>query len=125
VTVDKCKNCTFVIGPIKGSVFLRDCENCTVHVACQQFRCRDFNNSTVYLYTSNDPIIEASRGLKFGPFNVGYPGLRQQAEAANLAVLDNKWELVFDFSALTGDHSEKFTQIPPDEWSTELQTIPG
>ena len=34
VTVDKCKNCTFVIGPIKGSIFLRDCENCTVHVAC-------------------------------------------------------------------------------------------
>ena len=34
ITIDKCKNCTFVIGPIKGSIFLRDCENCIVHVAC-------------------------------------------------------------------------------------------
>ena len=39
--VDKCKNCTFVIGPIKGSIFLRDCEDMKIHVACQQFRCRD------------------------------------------------------------------------------------
>ena len=33
-----------------------------------------FYSSKVYLYTSNDPIIEASRGLQFGPYNIGYPG---------------------------------------------------
>ena len=65
-------------------------------------------SSTVYLYCSNDPVIEASRGLRFAPFNVGYPGLRQHAEAAELSTVENKWELVFDFSALTGDASEKF-----------------
>ena len=62
----------------------------------------------MYLYTSNDPVIEASRGLTFAPFNIGYPGLRQHAEAAELSGTENKWELVFDFSALTGDTSEKF-----------------
>ena len=41
--VDNCKNTTFVIGPVKGSIFVRDCSNCRVSVACQQFRCRDLN----------------------------------------------------------------------------------
>jgi len=74
----------------------------------------------VYLYCANDPIIEASTGLKFAPFNIGYPKLKEHAEAANLT-LENKWELVFDFSA---DGSEKFAQMAPEEWSTELQNIP-
>ena len=84
-----------------------------------------FFSSKVYLYTSNDPIIEASRGLQFGPYNIGYPGLQQHAESAKLNLTENKWELVFDFSSLTGDKSEKFVQMPPEEWATELLTIPG
>ena len=72
------------IGPIKSSIFIRDCENCIIHVACQQFRCRDFNNSTVYLYAMNDPVIEASSGLIFAPYNVVYQGLGEQAAKAEL-----------------------------------------
>ena len=34
-------------------------------------------SSTIYLYAANDPIIEASSGLKFGPFNLGYPKLAE------------------------------------------------
>ena len=64
-------------------------------------------SSTVYLYVANDPVIEASRGLRFAPFNIGYPKLKEHAEAAGLTTV-NKWELVFDFSALTGDTSEKY-----------------
>ena len=41
--VDNCKNTTFVIGPVKGSIFVRDCTDCKVSVACSQFRCRDLN----------------------------------------------------------------------------------
>jgi len=32
--IDKCVNTTFYLGPIKASVFLRDCSNCVIHVAC-------------------------------------------------------------------------------------------
>lgn len=75
VNVDQCNNCTMVIGPVKGSIFVRDCKNCTIHVACSQFRCRDFSDSTVYLYAMNDPVIEASAGLRFAPYNIAYHGL--------------------------------------------------
>jgi protein XRP2 len=42
VQVDQCKNCTIIVGPVTGSIFVRDCTDCTIHVACGQFRCRDF-----------------------------------------------------------------------------------
>lgn len=35
VYVDDCKNCTFHIGPVSGSCFLRTSENCTVYVVCR------------------------------------------------------------------------------------------
>lgn len=98
INMDKCKNCTMFIGPVTSSIFIRDCENCVIHVACQQFRCRDFTDSTIYLYSMNDPVIEASSGLKFAPYNLMYAGLDQQAEKAGLNTDVNKWELVFDFS---------------------------
>jgi protein XRP2 len=82
VMVDQCKNSKLMIGPCQGSVFFRDCENCTIYVACQQFRCRDLKNCTIYLYAANDPVIEASENLKFGPFNISYPLLAEHAQKA-------------------------------------------
>jgi len=32
--IDQCKNTTFIIGPVKGSVFFRDCTDCVISVAC-------------------------------------------------------------------------------------------
>ena len=55
-------------------------------------------SSSIFLYAANDPIIEASSGLRFGPFNLGYPKLAEQARNAELDPAVNKWELVFDFS---------------------------
>jgi len=67
--VDRCKNCKFYFGPIKASIFIRNCDGCELAVACSQFRCRDLTNSTIYLYTPNDPIVESSSGLTFAPYN--------------------------------------------------------
>jgi hypothetical protein len=38
VTIDECNNCDIYIGPVQGSVFIRNSRNCRVVVACQQFR---------------------------------------------------------------------------------------
>ena len=61
-------------------------------------------SSTVFLYAMNDPVIEASSGLRIAPFNVAYHGLEEQARAAKLDPAVNKWELVFDFSANRDAH---------------------
>jgi len=107
------------IGPVTASIFIRDCENLTVHVACQQFRCRDFKDSTVYLYAMNDPVIEASSGLKFAPFNAAWHGLAEQAEKAGLVPAINKWELVFDFSP-SGESN--FSQVDPADFKVIKKT---
>lgn len=74
------------------------------------------------MYTMNDPVIEASSGLKIAPFNIGYPKLAEQAKAAELNPQENKWELVFDFSE---GSTSNFEVIPPSQWKTEMITLPG
>ncbi|EGB12705.1 hypothetical protein AURANDRAFT_7976, partial [Aureococcus anophagefferens] len=56
-------------------VFVRDCKNCTVSLACQQLRTRDCADTTFYLYAATEPIVESSQNLSFAPFNVAYDGL--------------------------------------------------
>ena len=84
ISVNRCKNTKFYIGPVKGSIFFIDCDDCEIAVACSQFRCRDLYNSKVFLYTPNDPIIESSSGILFGPFNFKYPYLKNHAISANI-----------------------------------------
>lgn len=34
ITIDRCTGCTFLIGPVNASLFIRDCSDCTVSIAC-------------------------------------------------------------------------------------------
>ena len=98
IMVDNCKNTTFIIGPVKGSINLRDCYDCIVSVACSQFRCRELHNSSVYLYVLSEPGIESSTNLKFAPYNVAYPKLEEHAAAVGFDLNVNKWNLIHDFT---------------------------
>lgn len=60
VTIEKCTDCTIVVGPVEGSIFIRECARCIVAVVCQQFRSRECSNIDVFLYSSTRPIIEES-----------------------------------------------------------------
>lgn len=84
IQMDRCENCTFFIGPIKASIFVRSSKNCKFTIACAQFRCRELYNSSLYLYTPNDPIVESSKGLTFAPFNFKYGMLYAHTLKADL-----------------------------------------
>jgi hypothetical protein len=100
ITGDFINNSKLIIGPCAGSVFLRDCNNCTISVACSQLRLRDCKNCVVYLYCqTKSPVIESSEGITFHPFNIAYPGLTQHFQAAQLDTKLNYWNSVFDFTA--------------------------
>ena len=58
------------------SVFIRDCSDCVLMVACQQFRTRDCHRCTIYLHCTSQPVIEESLDMKFGCFQCSYPELR-------------------------------------------------
>lgn len=59
-------NCTIFLGPIKGSIFVRDCSNCRLVVSCQQFRSRDCHDCEVLLHVGSVPIIESTKAIAFG-----------------------------------------------------------
>ena len=72
---------------MKSSIFVRDCSNCEITVACSQFRCRTLTKSSIWLYTPNDPIVESSSSLTFGPFNMKYPQLEAHSGASGANVI--------------------------------------
>ena len=109
VTIDRCKNTKFYVGPVKASIFFRDCSDCEITVSCSQFRCRDLTNIKLFLFTPNDPIVESSSNLTIGPYNFRYPYLESHAIAADLVgeftdddgviqIKVNHWLSVFDFT---------------------------
>ena len=124
--MDRCKNCKFYIGPIKASIFVRNCSGCEVTVSCSQFRCRDLVDSKLFLYTPNDPIIESSSGLVMAPYNFVYPQLKEHADAAQIlgTFVDddgvtqekvNKWSQVFDFTKQE-DGTPNYSLIEKDDF---------
>ncbi|CAN0291665.1 unnamed protein product [Scytosiphon promiscuus] len=98
LTVDLCTDCRIFAGPCESSVFLRDCTDCTVVVACQQFRARDCKDCTFFLFSSTQPVIESSVGLRFACYTLDYFSLAGQFAAAKLSVWNNKWSQVYNFT---------------------------
>jgi protein XRP2 len=76
--VDDVENCFIYIGPTQGSVFLRNCKNCVVVVACHQFRTRDCSNLKLGLYCLYQPTFETSTDIEICPFEYEYPELKNQ-----------------------------------------------
>lgn len=76
--VDDCEDCFIYIGPTESSVFLRNCKNCTVVVACQQFRTRDCVDIKLGLYCYQQPTFENSNCIEICPFEYSYPQLESQ-----------------------------------------------
>ena len=77
---------------------------------------------TIYLFSQNDPVIEASTNLKFAPFNIGYPKLSEHVAAAELNPNVNKWELVFDFS---NKGESNFQIVPPSDFAIKYIPVEG
>lgn len=94
---------------------------------CNQFRCRDLLNTTVYLFCETDPVIESSEGLIFAPYNLAYPLQDQHVEAAGLKTEHNKWDLIFDFTDTTesGEKIRHYELLDPNEFGTIEQYVEG
>jgi hypothetical protein len=76
----------------------------------KQLRTRDCVNCKIFLYSKTDPVVEASHGMVFAPFNGVCPNLDASMRAANLEPQYNHWQRVFDFSA-------DDTSLPTPHWS--------
>lgn len=114
VQIDDVVDSKIFIGASSGSVFVRNCKNCTFTVACKQFRTHDCLNCTFNLHCKTEPIIETSKGMKFAPFNGAYPGHRKAMLDADLDPSINKWHAVYDFNDPSGK-GENWRLLPEEE----------
>jgi protein XRP2 len=121
VTVDSCTNCTLHIGPVEGSIFLRDCSDCIITAACGQFRTKNCNNLQVFLFCSSDPSIEYSTNIYFAPYSFNYPSQASHFAKAGLDPNTDLWSQVFDFNA--NETEMHWALLPPEhfkEFSIDL-----
>ena len=84
VQISDCHNCRIIVGPCSGSVFLMDSTNCRVAVAAKQLRLRDCRDCSLRIFapTSESAVVETSKDLTFGCWQVAYPELGAQFERA-------------------------------------------
>ncbi|XKL68958.1 hypothetical protein PGB90_006727 [Kerria lacca] len=94
VIVDECKYCTIILGPIKR----RDCVDCKIIVACEQFRLRDCKDLEIALYCATCPIIESSKNIKFSCFQLYYDNIEEHFQQCNLNIWNNLWYKIHDYS---------------------------
>ncbi|XP_057365679.1 protein XRP2-like [Daphnia carinata] len=99
IFIDDCMDCKIILGPVRGSVFLRSCSQCFVVTSCGQFRTRDCNEITCYIFCSSQPSIEVSYAMKFQCISLDYPGQRDDFANARLnSTIANRWSEIFDFT---------------------------
>ena len=98
VTLQNCHECRVLIGPVDGSIMLRDCSALHVAAVCRQLRCRDCRGCTVSLYTLG-VALESCAAMQFGRWDAAYPGMSAHFAAAGFDPAGrNRWQQVYDFT---------------------------
>jgi len=98
VQIDECEDCVFIVGPVAGSIFIRDCHRCVVFVISQQLRTRDCEDIEFFLKLVTRPIIEQTKNCKIAPWTQLYPRGRDHIIASGIVPNENIWSNVYDFS---------------------------
>ncbi|WKY04152.1 hypothetical protein Q1695_005267 [Nippostrongylus brasiliensis] len=111
ITVDDCSDCLIVLAPCAGSVFIRDCESCTVLVACQQLRTRDCRGLRLALHCATQPIIEETTNAVFHPLTLHYDKFTDDMIGARLSPFFSHSTSVHDF---TPEKSELHYRLSSD-----------
>ena len=106
----KARSCTVLCGPVTTSVFLDDCSECVLAVACQQLRVHTTRDTRIFLQVTSRAIVEDCSGIQFAPYTWSYPGIDQDFEGSGLDRSKNNWNDVDDFNWLARD-------VPSPNWS--------
>ena len=111
----KARGCTLLCGPVSTSVFLEDCSDCVLAVACQQLRVHTTKDTRVFLLVTSRAIVEDCTGIQFAPYTWSYPGIDKDFEGSGLDRSKNNWNDVDDFNWLARDVASPNWSILPEE----------
>lgn len=103
--------CRIFCGPVKTSIFIDNCRECTFVVACQQLRCHTTTDCDFYLHVTSNPIIEDCSRIRFAPYNLEYSDMEIHFKKSGFDKSVNNWLHVNDFNWLAAD-------APSPNWKT-------
>jgi tubulin-specific chaperone C len=110
------RNSMIATGPVTGSVYLEDCENCIVITANQQLRIHRSIDCQLYITTKSPAIIlEDCSGLTVAPYLRWLPDdlqLFQQCQFEDILEPACHWDQVRDFNWLKAEHSPNWSVLP-------------
>ena len=97
VQVDNLRNCQVFIAACASTIFVRNCEDCTIYCCSRQLRLRECFNSAFYVFSMSEVHIELSKNVVFAPFMGGYSDHRRHLEAAGIQIdAPNMWNHIYD-----------------------------
>ena len=98
---------TVVAVPVGGSIYVTDCEDCTLYLGARQLRVHTSARVDLYVHASSHPILEHCTALRFAPYPPLPAALAATAFAAasGLRADHNEWNHVEDFDWLKATHS--------------------
>ncbi|KAH9507315.1 hypothetical protein Btru_056891 [Bulinus truncatus] len=116
IHMNKLKNCKVFSGPVPGSIFIRECVNCTFNLSCHQLRIHSTTNSHFYIHVTSKAIVEDCSDVKFAPCTWTYDGQDEDYATSGLSKDRNNWDLVDDFNWLAADaHSPNWSILKESE----------
>ncbi|XP_044290322.1 TBCC domain-containing protein 1 isoform X2 [Varanus komodoensis] len=93
VTIEKCRNSTFVLGPVKTVIHLHSCDNVKLIAVCHRLSLSSTTSCTLHILTPTRPLILlGNQTLTFAPFHTHYPMLEDHMGRAGLATVPNYWD---------------------------------
>uniref|UniRef100_A0A9J8C727 TBCC domain-containing protein 1 n=1 Tax=Cyprinus carpio carpio TaxID=630221 RepID=A0A9J8C727_CYPCA len=100
VTLDKCRNCTLILGPVGTSVHIQSCENVRVVCVAGRLTIGGSSHCTIHAFTPTRPLLlPGNVSLTLGPFHTHYPTLEDHMASVGLAVAPNLLDLPLQFGA--------------------------
>ncbi|XP_077435841.1 TBCC domain-containing protein 1 [Vanacampus margaritifer] len=93
VSVDKCRDCTVVLGPVETSVHMHCCHNVRVVCAAGRMVIGASSHCTLHAMTPTRPVLlPGNADITLGPFHTFYPSLEDHMASVGLAVVPNLWD---------------------------------
>uniref|UniRef100_G1MUM8 TBCC domain-containing protein 1 n=1 Tax=Meleagris gallopavo TaxID=9103 RepID=G1MUM8_MELGA len=118
VTIEKCQNSTFVLGPVEASVHVHSCDNIKVITVCRCLSLSSTTGCTFHILTPTQPLILAgNQAISFAPFHTHYPMLEDHMAQVGLATVPNYWDSPM-LVCKEGSDASVFRLLPPLDFYT-------
>ncbi|XP_075412294.1 TBCC domain-containing protein 1 [Tenrec ecaudatus] len=116
VAIEKCRNSTFVLGPVQTALHLHSCDNVKVIAVCHRASISSTTGCVLHILTPTRPLVlSGNQTVTFAPFHTHYPMLEEHMARSGLATVPNYWD---NPMIVCREHSDVsvFRLLPPCEF---------